>query len=175
MCQVVAPSYSFCPPFLRLSPLPVLLAPAAQGGMVMFNACGLCCTQLRRMGFSPLISNKRSLETRRAQRRSTSSEVWSDVDTDVCPGPSSVSSRASRHLLTDSKCQLQRVHAHLHSVSRWLCLTLVDSLYCIHDSCIGLISGSLNVFIHPAAPGPEAGKHLAVLTLLQMSDVLLCF
>lgn len=72
--------------------LSVSLALAAEGGMVMFNACGLCCTQRWRMGSSPLISNKRPLETRQAQHRSTSSKVWNDVDTDVCPGPSTVCS-----------------------------------------------------------------------------------
>lgn len=85
---------------LHLSVSPAL---AAERGMVMFNACGLCCTQRRRMGSSPLISNKRSLETRQAQHRSTSFKGWSDVDTDVRPGPSTVCSWASHRLSAESQ------------------------------------------------------------------------
>lgn len=87
--------------FILLSVVPALcsLSPPFclpfSGGRVMFNACSLCCTQRRRMGSSPLISNKRPLETRQARHRSTSSEVWNDVDIDVCPGPSTVSNWAS--------------------------------------------------------------------------------
>lgn len=80
----------------------------------MFNACGLCCTQRWRMGSSPLISNKWSLETRQAQHRSTSSKVWSDVDTDVCPGPSTVCSWASHRLLTESQWVQRRAHSALN-------------------------------------------------------------
>lgn len=85
---------------LHISVSPAL---AAEGGMVMFNACGLCSTQRWRMGSSPLIRDKRSLETRQAQHRSTSSKVWSDGDTDVCPGPCTVCRWASHDILTVSQ------------------------------------------------------------------------
>lgn len=86
--SVVSALCSLSPPFC-------LFSVVADEGRVMFNACSLCCTQCRRMGSSPLISNKRLLETRQAQHRSSSSKVWNDVDIDVCPGPSTVSSWAS--------------------------------------------------------------------------------
>lgn len=114
---------------LHLSVFPAL---AAEGGMVMFNACGLCCTQCWRMGSSPLISNKRSLETRQAQHRSTSSKVWSDVDTDVCPGPFTVCSWAS-HLLTES----QWVQHWAHSALNYLFGMPILVAAC---ACIGLHS-----------------------------------
>lgn len=105
----------FLPPSLHLSVFPAL---AAEGGMVMFNACGLCCTQRWRMGSSPLISNKRSLETRQAQHRSTSSKVWSDVDTDVCPGPSTVCSWAPQRLFSHN---VYNTGHSLPSITYWGC------------------------------------------------------
>ena len=114
---------------LHLSVLPAL---AAEGGMVMFNAWGLCCTQHWRMGSSPLISNKRSLETRQAQHRSSSSKVWSDVDTDVCPGPSTVCSWASHRILTEPQRPQHWAYSSLNYLSRgqywYLCMLLVDCL-----------------------------------------------
>lgn len=113
-CVLFSVDASFCLSLSLSLHLSVFPALAAEGGMVMFNACGLCCTQRWRMGSSPLISNKRSLETRQAQHRSTSSKVWSDVDTDVCPGPSTVCSWAPHHLLTETQCVQHRAHSALN-------------------------------------------------------------
>lgn len=80
-------------------PLSVSSALAADWDAVMFNACGLCCTQSW-MGSSPLISTKRWLEARQAQHRSTSFQAWPDLDTSASTGPST---RATCGLLAPSQ------------------------------------------------------------------------